>query len=173
MILLGKVDLLERWTYTRQGVHKVLTKKDFPEPWVSADFGRTVAWRICDIEKYEKANSGLLDPVLKRKQPRISRKKKQAETSQKMMQSNALYLGKRDLFERWTYTRQGVRNVLGWADAPQPAFVFNNGRGQVWHIGDIEVFETAHKELINAGLKQAKQRWFAVYCSTGMYIKNP
>lgn len=160
MKLLGRSDLRSRWTYTRQGVHKVLKWRDCPRPYLSADRGRLAAWLESDIEVFERGHPELLDEDAKRNKSR-QRSRSDPSTALRGTISNSLYLGVRDLTDRWTYTYQGVRRVILWSDFPDPAFVFNQGRAQVWHIGDIEPFETAHKELINRGIKAAKQRWYA------------
>jgi hypothetical protein len=54
MQLLGIADLVAHWVYTRQRVHKLLRRDDFPSPWGIVNQGRTKLWRLEDIEMFEK-----------------------------------------------------------------------------------------------------------------------
>jgi hypothetical protein len=47
-------DLVKRWIYTRQGVHKLTRSAGFPEPEIVA--GRTKLWYAADIAVYEAAH---------------------------------------------------------------------------------------------------------------------
>ena len=66
------------------------------------------------------------------------------------------FLGLRDLFTRWVYTRQGIYLVMRWPDFPPPAFTINNGKTQVWKRTDIEALECNHSELVDDGAKYRK-----------------
>lgn len=50
----GMADLVDRWTYSRMGVHKVSKWPDFPEPAFVINKGRVRVWRLSDIEAFEK-----------------------------------------------------------------------------------------------------------------------
>ncbi len=65
--LLGIADIAARWRYTRQGVHHLLRRADFPEPAVTFNEGRTKAWARADIEAYERNRPELGDPEAKRR----------------------------------------------------------------------------------------------------------
>lgn len=47
-------DLVERWTYSRMGVHKATRWDGFPEPAFTINQGRVKVWRLADIEAFEK-----------------------------------------------------------------------------------------------------------------------
>lgn len=65
MELLGIADLVDRWVYSRQGVHKLVRSADFPNPALAINRGRTKAWRLSDIEAYEQGRPELRDEVMK------------------------------------------------------------------------------------------------------------
>lgn len=65
MEILGVADLVDRWTYTRQGVHKLIRSSDFPPPSLVINCGRTKAWRLADIEAYEAAHPETRHETLK------------------------------------------------------------------------------------------------------------
>ena len=67
MELVGIADLVARWTYTRQGVHKLLRRPDFPVPRHVINRGRTKIWALSDIEIFEQANREVLDANEKRR----------------------------------------------------------------------------------------------------------
>lgn len=48
---LSVADLVKRWIYTRQGVHKLTRSEGFPEPEIIA--GRIKLWYAADIAAYE------------------------------------------------------------------------------------------------------------------------
>ena len=50
----GLKDLIERWVYTRQGVHKLLRRADFPKPDFTVNAGKTPVWFLPDIKLFEK-----------------------------------------------------------------------------------------------------------------------
>jgi hypothetical protein len=50
----GLQDLIKRWIYTRQGVHKLMRSRDFPRPQFTINAGKTKVWYAPDIEGYEK-----------------------------------------------------------------------------------------------------------------------
>jgi hypothetical protein len=56
MQLLGTGDLVARWVYTRQGIHKLSRRDDFPSPWGIVNQGRTKLWRLEDIEMFEQTH---------------------------------------------------------------------------------------------------------------------
>jgi hypothetical protein len=49
----GIADLVVRWNYTRQGVHKLAHLPDFPEPHAIINRGRTKIWLLSDLEQFE------------------------------------------------------------------------------------------------------------------------
>ena len=59
--LLGTADLVARWVYTRQGVHKLTRCVDFPEPWGIFNQGRTKLWRLKEVEMFEQSHPEVLD----------------------------------------------------------------------------------------------------------------
>ena len=63
---LGFADLVKRWVYTRQGVHRLLRSPDFPAPVFTINRGRTKVWRLADIEFYERKHPEVTDADLKR-----------------------------------------------------------------------------------------------------------
>lgn len=65
-MFLGFSDLVKRWVYTRQGVHRLLRSRDFPAPAFTINQGRTKVWRRDEIEDYEKRHPELTDNDLKR-----------------------------------------------------------------------------------------------------------
>jgi len=56
---LGMADLVERWTYSRMGVHKATKWEGFPEPAFTINQGRVKVWRLADIEAFEKLHPEL------------------------------------------------------------------------------------------------------------------
>lgn len=61
----GIADLEERWGYTRQGVHKLAARTDFPAPFAVVNQGRTRVWRLADIRAYERDRPELGDEAAK------------------------------------------------------------------------------------------------------------
>jgi hypothetical protein len=59
--LLGTADLVARWIYTRQGVHKLTRCVDFPEPWGVVNQGRTKLWLLEDIKVFEQQHPEVLN----------------------------------------------------------------------------------------------------------------
>lgn len=53
MAYLGLQDLVRRWVYTRQGVHKLMRRADFPPAAFTVNAGKTKVWTAPDIESYE------------------------------------------------------------------------------------------------------------------------
>ncbi len=53
MNFVGIADLVVRWNYTRQGVHKLARLPDFPEPHATINRGRVKIWLLSDLEKFE------------------------------------------------------------------------------------------------------------------------
>jgi hypothetical protein len=49
----GLQDLVKRWVYTRQGVHKLMRRADFPQPQFTINAGKTKVWYAPDIAGYE------------------------------------------------------------------------------------------------------------------------
>jgi hypothetical protein len=56
--LVGVTDLAERWSYTRQGVHKLAARPDFPAPLGAVNGGRIRVWSLADIEAFERDRPG-------------------------------------------------------------------------------------------------------------------
>lgn len=63
--LVGVADLAERWSYTRQGVHKLAARPDFPIPLGAVNGGRIRVWSLVDIEAFERDRPELGDPDAK------------------------------------------------------------------------------------------------------------
>jgi hypothetical protein len=63
--LVGVADLAERWSYTRQGVHKLAARPDFPAPLGAVNGGRIRVWSTFDIEAFERDRPELGDPAAK------------------------------------------------------------------------------------------------------------
>ncbi len=53
MKFVGIADLVVRWNYTRQGVHKLVRLPDFPQPHATINRGRTKIWLLSDLEQFE------------------------------------------------------------------------------------------------------------------------
>lgn len=47
-------DLMRRWHYTKQGIHKLQKRQDFPAPATLVAAGRMRLWAVKDIEAYER-----------------------------------------------------------------------------------------------------------------------
>ncbi len=71
-------------------------------------------------------------------------------------------LGIADLAARWSYTRQGVHQLVARSGFPAPVAAVNGGRIQVWLLADVEAFEQGRPELASAAAKRRKQ--------TGYYL---
>ena len=56
----GITDIVDRWVYTRQGLHKLTKTPTFPVPVFTINRGRTKVWLLSDIEIYEKAHPEVL-----------------------------------------------------------------------------------------------------------------
>lgn len=56
MAYIGFQDLVKRWVYSRQGVYKLMRRKDFPLPQFTINAGKTRVWHAPDIEVYERAH---------------------------------------------------------------------------------------------------------------------
>lgn len=50
----GIADLVSRWGYTRQGVHLLAKRDDFPAPAFTINGGRTKVWRTSDVAAWER-----------------------------------------------------------------------------------------------------------------------
>ena len=62
---LGLQDLEKRWVYTRQGVHKVSRRRDFPQPSFTINSGKTKVWLLAAVEAYERQRPQLLSEARK------------------------------------------------------------------------------------------------------------
>ncbi|MEO9969788.1 MAG: hypothetical protein ABJG15_08185 [Hyphomonadaceae bacterium] len=69
-----------------------------------------------------------------------------------------LLLGKKDLRDRWIYTRQGVQNVLRRPDFPIRYLTADRGRLDAWRLDDILAYELGHPELTDEAAKAVKSR---------------
>jgi len=58
---IGMGDLVERWTYSRMGVHKATKWEGFPAPAFTINQGRVKVWRLAEIEAFEKLHPELTD----------------------------------------------------------------------------------------------------------------
>mgnify|MGYP001411531939 CR=1 FL=1 len=65
--LAGIADLMARWGYTRQGVHKLTKLPDFPAPIAVINQGRTKVWRLVDLEPFERDHPELHGEYWKRR----------------------------------------------------------------------------------------------------------
>lgn len=63
----GLADLADRWRYTRQGVHVLAKRPDFPRPVFTINRGRVRVWARADIEAYERGKPWLGDEEAKRR----------------------------------------------------------------------------------------------------------
>jgi hypothetical protein len=54
MKYVGVGDLVARWVYSRQGVHKLSRSTSFPAPCFTVNRGRTRIWRLSEIEVFER-----------------------------------------------------------------------------------------------------------------------
>lgn len=70
------------------------------------------------------------------------------------------YLGPGDLLKRWSYTRAGIHKLSRKDDFPKLVMVINAGRTKVWARADIEAYEKAHPEVLEAEGGIAKQRGY-------------
>ena len=68
--LLGVADLAVRWGYTRQGVHQLVARPDFPALAAAVNGGRVRVWLLADVEAYEQGRPELGDQVAKRRKQR-------------------------------------------------------------------------------------------------------
>jgi hypothetical protein len=58
-------DLVTRWKYTRQGIHRLRKSPDFPLPAFYVNNGRLPVWELPAIEAFEKGKPELGDPWAK------------------------------------------------------------------------------------------------------------
>lgn len=65
-------------------------------------------------------------------------------------------LGVADLVARWVYTKQGIHRLIRTDDFPKPCAQVNQGRIRVWHLQDIEAYESAHQEVRSQSHKRRK-----------------
>lgn len=63
----GILDLMTRWIYTRQGLHKLIKSKDFPASVFTINNGKTKVWLLSDIEVYERDHPEVTDESAKEK----------------------------------------------------------------------------------------------------------
>jgi hypothetical protein len=61
MEILALADLVDRWTYTRAGIHKLSKRDDFPKPVAVVNRGRTKIFLLVDIQAYEQDKPWLFD----------------------------------------------------------------------------------------------------------------
>jgi hypothetical protein len=69
----GAADIIHRWVYTRQGVHLLMQRADFPDPAFVINGGRTKVWNVADIYNYERAHPEVCDAELKANKVRKGR----------------------------------------------------------------------------------------------------
>ena len=65
--LVGIADLVVRWGYSRQGVHKLSKLPDFPPPFAVINQGRTKVWRLSDFETFEAQHGELYSEEAKKR----------------------------------------------------------------------------------------------------------
>ena len=140
MILLGKADLLDRWIYTRQGVHKTLSWLGFPDPYVLADRGRLIGWQLSDIEDFEHQHPELVDTEAKADKCRDRSKKTSRSKSWRQVGPES-YLGPRDLRDRWFVERYSFDQAVRSVQFPDPTYTFNHGRARVWSMSCVRDLE--------------------------------
>jgi hypothetical protein len=71
MEILALADLVDRWTYTRAGIHKLSKRDDFPAPVAVVNRGRTKIFLVSDIAAYERDKPWLLDDNQKGQRQRL------------------------------------------------------------------------------------------------------
>lgn len=65
MNYVGLQDLVKRWVYSRQGVHKLMRHPDFPKPQFTINAGKTKVWYAPDIQHYEERHPEVKSETLK------------------------------------------------------------------------------------------------------------
>lgn len=65
MNYVGLQDLVRRWVYSRQGVHKLMRRADFPKPQFTINSGKTKVWYAPDIQLYEDRHPEVTSESLK------------------------------------------------------------------------------------------------------------
>lgn len=60
MMFLGMADLIDRWIYSRQGVHQLTRSAGFPAPAFVINRGRTKGWAEADIVAFEASHPEVL-----------------------------------------------------------------------------------------------------------------
>ena len=63
---LGLQDLVDRWVYTRQGVHKLVRLPGFPKPAFAVNRGRVKVWVLAEIEAFESHHPEVISESAKR-----------------------------------------------------------------------------------------------------------
>ena len=76
------------------------------------------------------------------------------------MTNRLILLGVADLAARWSYTRQGIHQLVGRPGFLMPVATVNGGRIRVWLLADIEAFEQGRLELGDQVAKRRKQRGY-------------
>lgn len=81
----GIADIVERWIYTRQGVHQLIQRADFPSPAFTINRGRTKVWKFVDIVAFEEKNPEVVSEraKIKKKAGYARALRKKAETERK------------------------------------------------------------------------------------------
>jgi len=70
----GVTDIVERWIYTRQGVHQLIQRIDFPSPAFTINKGRTKVGKLADIVAFEEKNPEVIDESARRERGRAMRR---------------------------------------------------------------------------------------------------
>ena len=65
MEYVGVVDLVERWIYQKQSVHRLVKRAGFPKPVIIVNRGRNPVWELPAIEQYEAAHPELTNEAAK------------------------------------------------------------------------------------------------------------
>ena len=84
MEYLGLADLLKRWIYSRQGLYKLMRRKDFPAPEFAINGGRTKVWYLADIKAFEAVHPEVASEAAKHSKVRgyaVANLKKQRKAS--------------------------------------------------------------------------------------------
>ena len=68
MLFFGVADLVERWCYSKQGIHNLANyDKNFPKPHGVINRGRNKFWHIDQIKLYEQAHPEVISQEAKQR----------------------------------------------------------------------------------------------------------
>lgn len=75
-------DLCDRWNYTKAGVHKLVKRDDFPEPFTIVNRGKMRIYAEAAIVDYEKNKPWLFDENMKNKRQKLYLKLQQVKEAE-------------------------------------------------------------------------------------------